>query len=639
MRFHMLLTTMLVAALSFSGVCLVVAGAEEPASESGEEQKEAVSATVETNAVEANDEKAADKEVKEEDAEENTENTEEEEAKEVRLASIVIRGSLPEGPTQPGMFGQIQPNLAKTIARLDRAGKDDDVAGVVLRIRGPIGGYGKVAELQQAVERTRKAGKKVYAQLESGSTLDYLLACSCDEIIMPESGMLMIPGVRMEAIYFKGLLDKLGIVGDFMHVGAFKGAAEPLTRKSMSPEVRYNRTALVEDLYGQIVRTIAESRELEVETVKKLIDRGVITARAAKEAGLVDHIAYEDEMRAVLAQQMEGEISLVKNYGKKRVDSDFSGPLGMMKMMQMMMGITPTQGGGKAKRIAIVYASGAITSGKSESGMFGGTSMGSDTIVAALREADKDEKVVAIVLRVSSPGGSALASDLIWREVVRIEKPIVVSMGNMAASGGYYISMGADKIFAEPGTITGSIGVVSGKLAMRRLFDKIGISTSVISRGENSGMFSSSEKFTPSERKAMKAFMEDIYGQFTQKAAQGRKMELSKLEGLAGGQIYTGQQAKANGLVDELGTLDDAVAAAKKMAGVKESEKVKLKLLPKPKNFFEQMFNQDREETSIRLLLGEKAHGWLRPLAEIEVLERVFRDRVATIVPYWLVIE
>jgi protease-4 len=242
--------------------------------------------------------------------------------------------------------------------------------------------------------------------------------------------------------------------------------------------------------------------------------------------------------------------------------------------------------------------------GKSESDLFGGQVMGSTTIVEALRKANDDKQVVAIVLRIDSPGGSALASDLIWHETQAIKKPIVASMGDVAGSGGYYIAMGADKIVATPGTITGSIGVVGGKLAVRGLFDKVGITTETIQRGKNSGLFASSGKFTDSQREVVKNMMEDIYDQFTTKAAAGRSMPIEKLRKLAGGRVYTGRQAKENGLIDQLGTLEDAVAEAKQLAGIDKDEEVKLKVLPEPTNFFEALFGNMDSEKEVRLGQG-----------------------------------
>ena len=298
--------------------------------------------------------------------------------------------------------------------------------------------------------------------------------------------------------------------------------------------------------------------------------------------------------------------------------------------MELVVGGKSSERTGAKKKIAVVYAVGPIITGKSVSDLFGERTVGSTTMVAALRKAEEDSKVLAIVLRVDSPGGSAVASDLIWRETVRIKKPVIVSMGNVAGSGGYYISMGADKIFAEPDTITGSIGVVGGKLVVGGLYEKIGLSTEVISRGKNSGAFSSTKRFTAEERASWLAVMKDIYRQFVAKAAQGRKMSPKKLEKLAQGRIYTGRMAVAAGLVDELGTLQDAVAAAKKAAGLKADEKVDLMILPERKSIFDQLF----EQSSISTSLKSNAPGVIELLSQAEMLRRVFAEPVVFVMPY-----
>jgi len=285
--------------------------------------------------------------------------------------------------------------------------------------------------------------------------------------------------------------------------------------------------------------------------------------------------------------------------------------------------------------------------GKSKSGMFGGESMGSTTIVEALRKANDDKNVVAVVLRVDSPGGSALASDLIWHQTQTLKKPLVASMGDVAASGGYYISMGAKKIIASPSTITGSIGVVGGKLAIKGLLDKVGITTEVIERGKNSGIFSSSGKFTESQREVVTKMMEDMYGQFTAKAADGRHMPVEKLRKLAGGRVYSGRQAKENGLVDQLGTLHDAIVEAKKLAGLGADEEVKIEVLPEPTNFFEALFGDLDSEKEVRLsgglsrgVSGTLINGMAPEVAKIirnaEVLRAVFDRPVAFMMPFQL---
>lgn len=265
------------------------------------------------------------------------------------------------------------------------------------------------------------------------------------------------------------------------------------------------------------------------------------------------------------------------------------------------MGIEPKKRPSKNPKIAIIYATGPIMTGKSQSGLLGST-MGSETIIKAIQTAKNDDTVKAVLLRVDSPGGSALASDLMWRELENLNKPVVASMSDVAASGGYYISMGADHIFAEPGTITGSIGVVGGKVALKGLMEKIGVTTTVISRGKNSGVMSPLTPFSDSERVSMQKMMNDIYAQFTSKAAAGRKMPLEKLVALAGGRVYTGEQALENGLVDSLGTLHDALEKTKELAALTKKDRVELIELPRTPSPFEQLFGGMDESTQMKLL-------------------------------------
>jgi len=382
----------------------------------------------------------------------------------VRLAMLTLKDSLPETAGQAGPFSDIRLDLRELVGRLEKAAKDKSISGIVLDIQNPEIGRGKVEELRGAISRFRASGKKAYAMLDSAEPSDYLVACACDEIVMPETGIVVLPGVHAEAMFFKGLLAKLGIEADFIHMGDYKGAAEPLTREKFSEPVRENMTSLVDDLYDDMITTIVKDRPLSIGQTKAVIDTGIITAARAKELGLIDRIAYRDTLRDELAKKYHAEpLVFVKNYGKKEVDTDFSGPMGFFKLVQAMMGGESSSGERKGKKIAVVYAVGPITTGKSQGGMFGEV-MGSTTIVEALRKANDDKNVVAIVLRVDSPGGSALASDLIWHETQVIKKPIVASMGDVAASGGYYISMGCDKIYAEPFAVQPGIGVVGGKI-------------------------------------------------------------------------------------------------------------------------------------------------------------------------------
>lgn len=552
------------------------------------------------------------------------------------VAMLTVKGSLPETAGQLGLFGDIQGNLADFVARLDRIANDKAVSGVVLKIRNPDIGPGKVRELRDSISRVRKAGKRITAQLESAASADYLVACACDEIVMPESGEIMIPGVRAEVMFYKGLLDLVGIQPDMLQVGDFKGAAEPYTRTEMSPEFRRQYAAVLDDLYNQMVDMIAADRKLDPAKVRELIDVGVFLPAEAKAAGLIDEVVYDDELKGRWEKKLEVEkVNLAENYGKKKVNTDFSGMTGMFELFNLMLGTKPTQRTTSNKKLALIYASGIIMPGDSAASLLAGEVLGSETLVKAIRQASEDKTVVAIVLRVDSPGGSALASDQIWRAIQQCEKPVVASMGDVAASGGYYISMGCDKVFAESGTITGSIGVVGGKLVLKGLFDKVGLKTDVISRGKNSGILSDTSAFSDSERAVWRKLMEEIYRQFLTKAANGRNMDLAQLEPLAGGRIWTGRQAKDVGLVDEVGTLRDAVAAAKKLAGQDPEEKLELLVLPKPKNFFDQLFEGEFGASApAGLKLGTSTPELMRRLAEIDHLQRLFHEPALYLMPH-----
>jgi protease IV len=562
--------------------------------------------------------------------------------KKATVATIVLKENYAEGAAPAGLFGELKPHLREMIERLDKAAKDDKISGVVLRIRSPEFGPGKIDELRGAIARLRAAGKKVYADVDSGMTKDYLIASACDEIILPSSGSLMLTGLAAEVTFYKSLLDKIGVDAEIIQVGDFKGAAEPLTRTGMSPEFRRQFEAVIDDYYDQLITTVAADRHLDQAQVKSLIDEGLFTAERAKEAKLIDRVCYEDELVAGLKESLGAdEVVLDRHYGKKKFDTDYSGFGGFMKLMEAVMGVEQSaSSSNRLPRIALVYAVGPIVSGESKSGPFSEeSSVGSDTLIKALRDAKQSERVKAILLRVDSPGGSALASDLIWREIATSDKPVVVSMGNVAASGGYYISMGADKIFAEPGTLTGSIGVVGGKMAVRGLLDKVGINVETISRGKNADSLSAITPFSESEREAWLRLMKDTYHQFTSKAAEGRKMDGAKIETLAQGRIFTGRMAVANGLVDKLGTLNDALAEAKTLAGLKADDKVELQILPKPKNFFEQMFDGSSVDLEAHAMVPSELlvpRELLVAWRQVSLLRQIFTPArpVATLLPY-----
>jgi protease-4 len=549
------------------------------------------------------------------------------------VVEFTLKGSYPEGPQPAGLFSEIQPSLSKFVARMDEAAKDKAVDAVILRVAEAELDRATVNELRAAVGRIRKAGKPVYAELVEADSRDYLLAGACDSIYMAPGGALLIPGVRAEMTYYKGLLDKLGIEFHVLQMGKYKSAGEPFTRSEPSPAAREEMTGIVDDLYQNLVVTIAKDRKLDEAQVRKLIDEGIFTAAAAKKAGLVDVVGYADDIRDLFRAKLQAEkVEFVSDYKKEKNDLDFSGIGGMMKLMELAFGGKTSEKTSAARKIAVVYAVGVIVQGKSASSFMGEDTVGSTTLVEALRTADKDPKVLAVVLRIDSPGGSAVASDLIWRQVNQMHKPVIASMANVAASGGYYIAAAARRILAQPQTITGSIGVIGGKPVISKLLDKLGVSTEAISRGKNSGLLSLTAPFTAEERQAWMNVMQETYGQFVTKVAEGRKMPRAKVEELAQGRVYTGKMALDKGLIDALGTLDDAVRAAKEAAGLKPGDKVELETLPEPKTFFEQLFDQDSSMTRVRAALPELAYA----LASAELVRRVFCEPSLLLMPYRL---
>lgn len=566
----------------------------------------------------------------------------EEEAKPTRenWGHIIIKGAYPEGPQMPGLFGDVTESLSKVTARLEKAAQDKSLTGVILHLKGTQIGWAKLNEIREAILKVRKSNKKVYAWIESGMTKDYLIATACDQIVMPESATLILLGLRAEVSFYKNLFDWLDVKPDVLRVGEYKSAAEPYTRTEMSPAFREEMEAILDNYFGQILDMISKSRGLSAEKVEAAINAGPYMAVDAKKLGLIDHTAYEDQLPDLITGgNSKTEVRVIKKYAKKRLDTNFSGIAGLIKLMDLLAGIDSSKRMGSGPRIAVIYATGAIMSGSSsQGGLLGAHVLGSDTFIKAVKKATEDDQVKAIVLRVDSPGGSALASDLMWRSLEKAGKPIVVSMGDVAASGGYYISMGANRIFAEPGTLTGSIGVVGGKLAIKGLYNKIGITTSVISRGSNSGTFSPMTGFTETERAAVTKLLYAVYKQFTEKAATGRKMEYDTLEKLARGRVYTGEMALKIGLVDQLGTLDDAIEHARKLGKIEDGVKFDKLILPRPTSPFEQIFGtvdaQAKQSQQLSKMLNLLSPELSQQLQKLDLINLLAREKTLLVLPF-----
>jgi protease-4 len=566
----------------------------------------------------------------------------------VTLAHIKLSGDLDESPTVPDPFtGSAGENFKSKLDRIKKAKADKSVQGLYLHIDNAAVGWGKLDELTRALADFRKSGKKVFAYVDSADTKDYLLALACDEVCLPESGTLMLTGLRAEVTFFKDLFDKIGVKADLLAMGEAKTAAEPFTRTSLTDASRKQLKGVLDDHFdNDLVACIVKARaakKFTKEQVEKIIDDGPYTAKQALKLGLIDRVAYADTFQDDLKKVLDAkEVTVVKNYGQaKSEEIDLSSLTGILKLLSAMSGPKGPASSNKPK-VAVIYAVGPITTGKSGMSLLGGRSVGSDTIIEAIRQAEEDKTVKAIVLRVDSPGGSALASDLMWNELVKCKKPVVASMSDVAASGGYYISMGAKKIYAEPGTLTGSIGVVGGKITLGGLYENVGLKTEVLSRGANAGILSTQRPFSDSERKAMTALMADVYDQFLDKALEGRKragkkMTRDELVKLAGGRVWTGRQAKENGLIDELGTLDDAIADAWKLAEMPADKEPELLILPKPRGLLDSLMSSDRDTKALDLRLApllREMPELKRKLGPAESLLRLRGESVWLVSPY-----
>ncbi len=557
------------------------------------------------------------------------------------IAHVALSGDLDEAPAGESTFGGTPgENLKQKLDCIAKAKTDPKVKALLLEIHDlnlGLFGFGKVGEVRRALADFRKAGKPTYAYVEEIGGLDYLIASGCDQIIVPEGASFGLTGLHMEMSFYKDLFEKVHVKGDFLSMGEAKTAAEPYTRTGMSAESRKQYDIVLDGLYeASIVKTIANSRpaqKWDAARVRAIIDEAPYTARKAKDLGLVDRLAYFDQIEGHIAAALKVDVKLSKNYLQPKADKEDVLSL-LMKAMS-----PPKKKKTKGSKIALIYAVGSIETGKGGGSLFGGSSIGSTTMVEAIREAESDPTVKAIVLRVDSPGGSALASDLIWHELKQCKKPVVASMGDVAASGGYYITMCAKKVFAEPGTLTGSIGVLGGKIVIGGVMEWAGIKTETLARGRNAGLGSSNSAFSESEKKAITATMSEVYDQFLTKALEGRtangvKMSREQLLKLAGGRIWTGQQAKDNGLIDALGTLDEAIAEAKTLAKISADEPIEFLMLPEPSNPLEKLLDGGLGLKAGSMTLLKELPEARTHLRTVEALLRMRGDRTWLMLPY-----
>ena len=508
------------------------------------------------------------------------------------LLTLRVSGSLPDYTADDPFkkyFGGPDQSLTGLVMQFKKAKADKRIKAILLDIDYSGVGWGKAEELRDAIADFRSSGKPVYAYVELGLNKEYYIAIACDKIYVAPPGELFINGLAADVMFFRGSLDKLGIYPDIFQIGKYKSAGDTFTQKEMTEAHREYINSLLDDLFGRYVNAIAQARHKTPDEVRALIDNAPYNAAKAKEAGLIDEAAYRDDL----------EKQIKSSLGYKEADTFV--PVRGSEYKD----VSPESLGlNEGERIAVIYASGDIGSGSSQNSPSGDQSIGSDTVSKALNDAAADKTIKAIVLRVDSPGGSGLASDIIWHavEAANQKKPVVVSMSDVAASGGYYISAAASRIIAQPSTITGSIGVVAGKPVMRGFYDWLGISNEYVLRGKTAGMFRETDKFSDEERAKFEEWIKNTYYQdFVPKVAKGRKKDAQAIDSVGQGRVWTGSQAKERGLVDEFGGLDRAFDVAKELAKIPADKGVERVIFPYPQTFLQQLLSTSNDNTNTRL--------------------------------------
>ena len=478
-------------------------------------------------------------------------------------ALLDLSGPYPEHRT--GRFRWIrQPQSIDELRDQLKQIAGSDAAGVVLTMSSLQAGLASVQSMRSALAGLRRAGKRVVAYVPEADMRTYYLASAADTIVMPEAGALDIAGLRAEMTFFKDALDRLGVAGAFEQMGEYKGAAEPFTRAAMSEAMRESLSAVLDSMFAEAIAETAEARGIEPAALRAAVDRAPLSAAEARAAGLVDGILFEDELpRFLQTPPRLPPVILPWTLARRR----------LQKPLRWRAG---------ERVIAMIGVRGIIQMGESRNRpplpipFLGGAATGHATVARAFRVVERNPLFAGVILSIDSPGGSALASDLIWREVSRVNrtKPVVAYLGNVAGSGGYYVAVGASRIIAQATTLTGSIGVIGGKFTVRGLATRIGVNREILARGEAATMASPFVSYSAEDRRRLRRHMEETYDRFVGRVAEGRRMPREDVLAVARGRVWTGRQARERGLVDRLGDFPTAVAAAKELTGIPDSRGV-----------------------------------------------------------------
>jgi protease-4 len=536
-----------------------------------------------------------------------------------------LEGDLPEQPAMEypiPFFSNEQPlTIAENWQMLRNAAADSRIQAVVLEPRGLGVGWAKLEELRADILNFKKSGKPVYAFLRGAGTKEYYLATAADKVFMSPEDELDVKGLRAELMFFKGTLDKLGVEMEFEHVGKYKDAPDMFTKTESSPETREVLNQLLDQFYGDLINTVAEGRKKTPDAVRALIDNGPFIGKEALDGGLIDALIYEDQMYDQLRQQLK--LSAMA----KIVDHDYS------RAADGNLGVDgPT-------KIALLVGQGDITRGSTnDSGDNGITSAG---MIRQLRAVRDDASIKGVILRIDSPGGDGIASDDILHEAKLLsqKKPTVISMSDLAASGGYFIAMTGDPVVAYRNTETGSIGVFFGKVNLRGLYDKLGVKKEIMKRGHFADIDTEYAPLNDEQRAKLRTEIEVFYKGFVQRVADGRRRKYDDVEPLAQGRVWTGAQAKQNGLVDEIGGLDRAIEMVKQRAKIGASEKITLVAYPPRRNLLQVLMDRDTDLTSIESrIMDSRIEAQMRELVGDLPLRVLSRGGILRLMPYSITI-
>src|ERR1700728_2484442 len=475
-------------------------------------------------------------------------------------------------------FNGTVPVLHDYLDTLDQARTDPRITGLVVRIAPLETGWGKLEEIRAHLLRFRDSGKPTicYLGYDGIQNPEYYLASACKEIWLVPTAPVSIRGMMAEAVFFRGTLDKLKVVPEFYHIAEFKTATNTFTEKKFTPEHKEEVEGLLRSVYEQYLGDASKGRGMTREQFESILNRAPLSSSEAVQAKIVDRMAYWDQVQDFFKHRAGGWNPISPNQYRS----------------------FPTPPNFALDKIAVVHATGLIVSGDSGTTAAGGFVMGGDSGASDIRKARQDSRIRAIVLRIDSGGGSVVASEVIRREVELAHevKPVVVSMSDVAASGGYWIASPADKIVADPNTITGSIGVLIGKMNISGLYNLLGISTDYVATSDNATLFSAQQNFTPAQRAYIERSMHETYDAFVKGVAAGRKMSPEAVDKIGKGRVWSGSQAKDLGLVDELGGTDRAIEVAKQLAHIPASESIRIVRLPEEKTFFKQLFERQKEQ-------------------------------------------